>query len=90
MNFDQFTKLYKEYEIFPALISIVKMKSIFQVLIECYKHSLGTDKGKYESINKDIFLKSILLVAHFLKTEQQKDNQIEIKLVTLLEIMSNS
>ena len=90
MNLDQFLKFFKDFNVFPALISIVKIKQIFQVLIDQHFQSIETNKAKIDYIDKAIFNQSLLLISFYLKTTHQSQNDIPLKLTSLLELMSRS
>lgn len=90
MSLDQFIKFYKDFNIFPALISINKIRLIFTALTQQYSQSQNTNKSKLDCIDKSIFNQSLLLISYSLKTNKKSQDSVPIKLTSLLELMSKS
>ncbi len=68
MSLENFLKFYKDYEVFPSLIAVNKMNEIYNTLLEIMKKNPENKKYSYIGIDENLFNQSIVLIAHFSKT----------------------
>ena len=64
MNLENFIKFYKDYEVFPSLMPILRINEIYATLLDVKRKSEGQANG----IDESLFNHSPVLVAHYLKT----------------------
>ena len=76
MMFDEFFAFYKDFGIFPEILSKVKLDSIFTALTQVYQQNPEKQKIEEEVIDDNIFVESLLLVVFNLKLNLKEEATI--------------
>lgn len=87
MSCENFLKFYKDYEVFPSLLPIIKINEIFSALLEIMRKSVDHNGNNINGINDTLFNHSTVLIAHFLQTNSKTNKNDLSKLQSLLRCL---
>lgn len=93
LHFDAFHDFYKDFGIFPDLVTKLKLEGIFEALSFVYrKNPSAKFKGKegLEYIDQHLFIEGLVIVANELQITSSYQNSIFHKLTFLLGVMNES
>ena len=86
LNFNQFFIIYKDFNIFPNIISLIEMKKLFFCLC---KISNEENQSKGNFLEFEYFICSLGLCSKFRKEREKNINDCQ-KLASILYVMRNS
>ena len=86
LNFNQFFLIYKDFNIFPNIISLIEMKKLFFCLC---KISNEENQSKGNFLEFEYFICSLGLCSKFRKEREKNINDCQ-KLASILYVMRNS
>ena len=93
INFQSFFTIFKDYEIFPEIISKMKLENIFESLLFIYSQdpeNKKNDKKTNDCINEHLFVEAFILIIQDCKFNLKKEPTIFQKITYILEIMNES
>ena len=93
LDFDNFFSLFKDFGVFPDLITALKLEGIFDALSHVYKENPNNTKHKSAEktfIDQHLFVESFILIANELKFNFDEDPTIYQKITFVLDIMNES
>lgn len=76
MRFEEFFDFYKDFGIFPEILSKVKLEGIFNALSQVYQQNPEKPKIEEDVIDDNIFVESLLLVVFNLKLNVKEEPTI--------------
>lgn len=97
IDYSEFSKFFSDFEIFPNVLNIIQMKTIYYSMHELFLQELKSEEilnknylnvKKNLKINYEYFLESLFLSSSFIKTNQEL-NSVE-KIVYLISKMGSS
>ena len=86
LNFNQFFLIYKDFDIFPNIISLIEMKKLFFCLCDI---SNEENQSKGNLLEFEYFICSLGLCSKFRKEREKNINDCQ-KLASILYVMRNS
>ena len=90
MTYLGFFQFFKDFGIFPDIISNVKLESIFNALSNIYQQNPEKKKSYEEVIDEHVFVESMILIADDLKFKFKVEPNIYQKITFLIDIMNES
>lgn len=90
MTFSGFFQFFKDFGIFPDIISNLKLESIFKALSNIYSQNPEKKKIYDEVIDEHVFVESMILIAYDLKFKFKDEPNIYQKITFLIDIMNES